>query len=174
MKKKLILDVDGVKRNVISPILSDYNKRFNENIQYSDITSFDFAPILNKLEDPYKFYFEDKAFEVFELSSAYEKNISHLVNTLSQKYYIHIVSDQKPSNEKYTVNWLNKQNIYFDDLTFTANKIDIESDLIIDDKPSTLIMFKEANKQAICYDQPWNSEVDVKRISTLEEFLSYE
>ena len=56
------IDVDGVLRDIITPMCELYNEKFDENIKPEDISEYDVSTTFKKCEDIKNFFFIIKSF----------------------------------------------------------------------------------------------------------------
>lgn len=88
---------------------------------------------------------------------------------------IHIVTDRsmgRPgASEKATRVWLDKYDMPFDSLTFSADKTVVNLDVMVDDKPSNYEALRAAGVDARLLTRPWNQHVpDARRVRDLLHF----
>lgn len=177
-KKTLLLDVDGVLRNTVDPVLKIYKRDFDihSHAEHDDVKTYSMQSVCPRVSDlAVKFFYPGKyAKEIFSTGKPYEKNISSTIKKISKKFNIHIVTHQYMGNESITIDWLIKHDIYYDNITFSSDKTVVRGDYIIDDKTSNLIdiNLKCHGVIPIAYDQPWNKDWIGKRIKTLDQFIN--
>jgi len=58
-----------------------------------------------------------------------------------------------------TANWLDEHNIPYRDLCFIGAKPDVGADLYIDDAPHNVTALRDAGREVIVFDQPYNREL---------------
>lgn len=58
-----------------------------------------------------------------------------------------------------TANWLDEHNIPYRDLCFIGAKPDVGADLYIDDAPHNVLALRDAGREVIVFDQPYNREL---------------
>lgn len=169
MKKTLILDVDGVLRDIVSRTMEIYRRDIEpgNNTRYDEIDTYDMR-VLPKLGNTRQFFSGKYARDIFCDSFPYEHNIGMIVQDLSRKYNIHIVTNQFLGNENYTLKWLNKYNIKYDAITFTADKSLVTGDVMVDDYWKNLESF---NGRRILFHQPYNKNYNFERIKSLKELI---
>ena len=172
MKKKLVIDIDDVLRELTEAFISVYKKYYDKTslITIKNITDFDFLRFFKKISFLSKEeFFKKHAEELFLYSKCNSEAISFL-EYAKDKYDIIIASNQLKGLEYLSCKWLNNNNILYNSLMFTKDKKNL-GDILIDDN---LINLKEFNKQAICFDRPWNKKFNGNRIYSLLEFKKYE
>lgn len=72
-----------------------------------------------------------------------------------------------------TAAWLDAVNIPYRDLAFLAKKTDLYADIYIDDAPSNLQAFREADRDFIIFDAPYNQEELGWRADNWEDVYDY-
>lgn len=65
-----------------------------------------------------------------------------------------------------TANWLDEHNIPYRDLCFIGAKPDVGADLYIDDAPHNVAALRDAGREVIVFDQPYNHELPGPRAYT--------
>jgi len=169
MKKTIKLDVDGVLRDVVTPLLEIYNDTYKDNVKHDDIIEWDISKFL-KYDAKYNNMFAEYPEHIFRDGKLYNPNTSRILRELQTEYNIHITTHQFKGLEIYTVEWLYKHKIPYDYLSFAKDKTRIRGDFLIDDGEhnlNTSLSFEEA----ICFDQPWNQKWNGRRIKTLDELI---
>jgi len=76
-----------------------------------------------------------------------------------------LVSAQREHCEEPTRQWLEKWGFDFDEIHFTKEKWSVDVDILIDDSPEKLDIFKDrsvAYGNSICYKQTWNQDSQKK------------
>lgn len=171
MKETIKLDIDGVLRDCVTPLLDIYNKKFKENVKYENIAGWDIGEYLTK--DPnYAKYFTEYPNEIFRDGPLYNPDTSEILNKINEKYDIHIVTHQFKGLEAHTIQWLHKHKIPYDAITFTKNKKIILGKYLIDDATHN-IRDNNGYEIPVVFDQPWNKGMrGYKRISSLEELAT--
>lgn len=64
-----------------------------------------------------------------------------------------------------TAQWLDKNNIPYRDIMFTARKTDIYADLYLDDSPENIISFQKANRPFVIFDALYNRDLEGPRVT---------
>ena len=157
------VDVDGVLRDIHTPYINIYNKIHNTNYVLSDIVNYSLN-ILLKLEKPKEFFLKHYI-PIFRDAKPYD-NIEYL-NKLSKNNTIQIVTSQYKGLESTTIDWLNKNNVYYDSIHFTHDKQLIKGDVFLDDYIYHLN--KSTCSDVICMDRTYNKEWNGKRISDIKD-----
>lgn len=96
-------------------------------------------------------------------------------NIKAAGHSIHIVTDRKVGSpgkaERSTVYWLNRYDLPYDSLTFSADKTVVNLDVMVDDKPANYEALTTAGVDAHLLTRPWNQHVtDAKRVLDLLHF----
>lgn len=169
------IDMDGVIRNIIPTMLKIYNSEFNENLKETDITVYNvntsfpkFISEKGKLATDVFFVDNDK--EIFLNSNAFigSKEAIDMLHRAGHKIIIctwQITYEAK----QYTLEFLENNKIYYDDICFTKDKQLIKSDIIIDDNIEFLERDLSDNK--ICISAAYNREWEGKKYDSLYSFV---
>lgn len=163
MLDKLIflVDVDGVLRDITTPMLRIYNKVFDEHLEESDLKDYDVSVSFPRVSElgvkASDYFFKTCAKEIFLKASAYP-NAAEAVSILRNYGKVIIATNQSTIDSKrYTLEWLDKNKIQYDGIFFTSDKSLIPCNVIIDDAPY-FIRNSNANTK-IVLDQPYNKFV---------------
>jgi 5'(3')-deoxyribonucleotidase len=165
------LDIDGVLRDINTTFCKLLLEQYNYKVDYNDFNCYWFTnTIMNDLPNfNSKKFMIDNKIEIFGNSKPYYENIE-ILDKLSEKYKIKIVSAQFNETEKITDKWLNKYKILknVDEVIYTTNKKAIKGDFLVDDCIHNLFY-----KNDICVARPWNKcGIGLfRRINKLEELL---
>ena len=169
------IDMDGVIRNIIPTMLKIYNSEFNENLKETDITVYNvntsfpkFISERGKLASDA--FFVDKAKEIFLDSDSFigAKEAIDMLHRAGHKIIIctwQITYEAK----QYTLEFLENNKIYYDDICFTKDKQLIKSDVIIDDNIEFLE--KDLSNKKVCISAAYNQEWNYDRYETLYSFV---
>ncbi|MBO5387047.1 MAG: hypothetical protein J6A59_02740 [Lachnospiraceae bacterium] len=175
MKKKILLDIDGVMANMKRHLQDKLHKiAYEKGIKIQcDNTNYSFSKYLGP--ELTRLLFDELYDDFIENGEAYDY-ISEVTHKLSEKYEIHIVTsrgtgdpkqfteDEIKKKELHRVNtkkWLDKHNIVYNYLVFDCDKINYINnnniDVAVEDWLDTLLKI-ETRTQAIpiCYDQTYN------------------
>lgn len=72
-----------------------------------------------------------------------------------------------------TANWLDQHNIPYRDLCFIGAKPDVGADLYIDDAPHNVTALRDAGREVIVFDQPYNRHLPGPRAHTWRDVLQH-
>ena len=72
-----------------------------------------------------------------------------------------------------TANWLDDHNIPYRDLCFIGAKPDVGADLYIDDAPHNVTALRDAGREVIVFDQPYNRSLAGPRAATWPEVVAH-
>lgn len=170
------IDVDGVIRDIFTPMLEIYNSNFNTNLVLEDIFDYDVEKVFTKVKEFYSVSAADWFFDVngrslFLYSNPYE-GVAKAINKLRENGHKVVIVTWQPSleNKVNTLKFLEKNNIQYDDICFTRDKWMIESDYLIDDNPEFLLDLRD-NSCKIAIDFPYNRHVNdyvIRRYNLME------
>ncbi len=160
------LDIDGVLRDIITPMVELYNAKFSNiltrPLTTDDVTSYNlnvsFPLVKEKLHiNPFDFFFRDHDLDILKMADACP-GADDAVNELRSMGYKIIITSYQPTDsaKKLTIDWLRNHDIHYDYIVFTnsESKKDIVCDFIIDDRPKYLI--DSDDKYKVCIRQPYN------------------
>ena len=172
------IDIDGVLRNILNTMCDIYNKEFCTNIKEDDVEVYYVDNFFTLIKERLgisgiKFFFEDNGFRIFRCSKPYD-GVRDAMNKLHEMgHKIVIVSFQRSyENMVDTLEWLNSNNIYYDDICFTKNKDIVKADIMVDDNPEFLYQITD-NCQAVLIDMPYNKNCgDFKRCKSFCDFVN--
>ena len=170
-KPTIIIDIDGVIRNIFSRMVEVINEHLYLNIKESSINSWDLESCIDV--DPV-WLFTTFGRQIFYESKPYPDTIKHL-SMISDSYNIILVSNQiTKENEEYTTQWLTKCGIKIlvDKVIYTKDKNSVEADIIIDDYPENLKGHNARYKYL--YDQYHNRDCkEYNRVYNLHHLISW-
>jgi len=171
---KIILDIDGVVRDIHTPICKIYQREYNNNsnIKLSDIKQYDLQPtfplITNKEE-----FFRVHAEEIFYQSKPYNKYDVVSIMRLMNNNTVHFVSSQLNGVEYLTENWLKLNGFPYDSLTFSSDKAIIGGNICLDDCIDNLIKVQNKGIYPVCFSRPWNNNWYGSKIKDFKEFIDF-
>ena len=162
--KNLILDVDGVMVDLITPLLERYNKIYDTDFKYSDIKDYNLRNTLQYFNqvflDDYDLYFNLKFLD---------DRIPEILLELKEKYNIYIVTSLPLRCSKAVAGRLaffeenlliqssNFENLIFSQYKNIITKHSFQT-VIVDDCIETLEKSVLVLDKQIVFNQPWNQE----------------
>lgn len=155
------IDIDGVLRNILYTMCEIYNEQFCTNIKEDNVDKYNVDDFFTLVKEnlnisAVKFFFEDNGFRIFRCSRPYDGVREAIKKLHEMGHKIVIVSYQRSHENKIdTLEWLNSNNIFYDDICFTKNKDIIKGDIIVDDNPEFLEQVTD-NCQPVLIDMPYN------------------
>lgn len=176
------VDVDGVIRDIFTPMCNLYNSTFGVSINPDDVKDYNvevsFPLIREKLgKSAFEWFFVDNADEIFLYSKPFPKVAEALRKLREYGAHVMIVTWQHTyGNKVRTLKFLERNGIEYDDILFTKEKWRIEADYIIDDNPKFLFD-KEEKSIKIMVDAPYNRQSPMKpkgiRVDNLSEAIKF-
>lgn len=172
------IDIDGVLTDEHSFIIDFASKYLNErNIPYTvhkDI--YDSEKVFDVSKEVWREFWKEHIFY-------YSKNVqarpfaSEVINKLKKenieifiitaRYYTTYENEHTEEMQKIVKEWLNNNNIPYDKIIFSEEKVDIckkyEIDLMIEDKPENILSISN-EIPVICYDHLYNAKLNNKNI----------
>lgn len=170
------IDVDGVLTDIRYFEISKGEKFFKKNV--TNIKGLEIKDIFDvSKEDANDFW--NKHMEEYATVYPARPNASLITNKLhADGFHLTIITARKYENgytfmkpdemPKYVVNWLKKNDIYFDDVVFTKESkrnaiIDNKIDYMVDDSPKNIEELSFLTK-VIVYDDPSNEHMHGENI----------
>lgn len=171
--RTVAIDVDSVLADVMLVWADEYNRRRGTRITKDDITQWDIPTILPITPDDVYKYFSHVWEKRWEEIPPTEPAIGSVTKRLHKKgYRVSIITKRERPTVAYVAKWLDRQQVYADDLLFIYDAVPKASypfDVLIDDAPKNLIDIT-APKSAILFNQPWNKDFSWPvRVNTLSE-----
>jgi len=170
------IDMDGVIRDIVPTMVKIYNNEFKQNMSVDEVTEYNvnscFMDIISKTGKlATDYFFIDNAEEIFTKSKLCNgaKEAIDMLHRAGHKIII-CTWQQTHESKIYTLNYLNDNNIYYDDICFTKEKELVKSDVMIDDNSDFLK--SDPSEKKICIDAPYNREYkDCERYNSLYDFV---
>jgi len=136
MEKKytFVIDCDEVLRPLIRNMVDVYNKHFNDNKRFEDVTVMNSNTAFPKLApNAPEWFFQEHGEETYKMRPPIDKAADAL--RILRKYgTVIIASYQSSTNNKiWTLEWFDQYGIEYDDVFFGADKRKIMCDFFIDD-----------------------------------------
>lgn len=172
------IDIDGVLTDEYSFVLDYGTKYFSEKkIKYNlhnDI--YDSENIFEVTEKQYNDFWEKYIFYYSEniLIRPFASEVIKRLKSDGNDIYIITSRSFTTSENKYKAKmqnivkeWLDKNNVVYDELIFSRNKSDIckekNIDIMIEDKPENISLISK-DRLVICYDHPYNNKLTNENI----------
>lgn len=162
------IDLDEVLRCTLCKMIEVYNKNFNDNKQYDEITSFVCEESFPRIEKETgikagEWFFQLHSKEIFEETEPIEGALEAFKEL--QKYgKVIIVTYQKTiENKIQALKWLDKWGFPVNDICFLKDKTLLHTDYLIDDNDWNFIGSNA--KIGILIDAPYNYNKDIEEIS---------
>jgi uncharacterized HAD superfamily protein len=165
------IDVDGVIRDHVTGLREVYLKDFPGHVVLP-VTAWDVSLFYPIGKDIYDYWFRRRPLEAFGFAPVYDGARVALQKLWRLGHRIHIITSQVKRIEDITVKWLHQNDIPYDSIHFTDAKHLVKCDLYVDDAPHNLMALYEAGLNVVCFDRPWNQEVDwCHRVRTYDELV---
>lgn len=172
------IDIDGVLTDEYSFVLDYGTKYFSEKkIKYklhNDI--YDNENIFEVTEKQYNDFWEKYIFYYSEniLIRPFASEVIKRLKSDGNDIYIITSRSFTTYENKYKAKmqnivkeWLDKNNVVYDELIFSKNKSDIckekNIDIMIEDKPENISLISK-DRLVICYDHPYNNKLTNENI----------
>ena len=174
MGLRIGIDCDGVLRDFIPDLVNkikEIHPEHSDKILQSNSWEWEsWLPFWTDAETE-KFVFEDHYKDLFgpnanPIPSSLEDWPKLVEWAKEHDHELILVSAQREHCKDITEDWLQRWGFLgFDEIHFTKEKWSIDVDLLIDDSPEKLDIFKErsvAYGNSICYKQTWNQDSQKK------------
>tara|TARA_Y100000310_G_scaffold236736_1_gene239974 strand:+ start:32 stop:595 length:564 start_codon:yes stop_codon:yes gene_type:complete len=170
------IDADGVLRDFIPHLINHIKENHPEHADKIGVpTSWDWEqwlPFWNS-DETEEYIFKNHYKELFgPETSVIESSFEDWTKIKEwAKEYDHeliLVSAQRKQCIDLTLEWLQRWGFTFDEIHFTPHKWSVDVDVLIDDSPTKLGMFKKksvADGVPICFRQSWNTKSQKSKIS---------
>ena len=170
------IDVDGVLRDLIGHLtnhIKENHPEYTDKILTSTSWNWhDWLPFWTE-EEAEKYIFEDNYIDLFgidcpPIQSSLEDWIPLKRWAEDEGHELVMVSAQRKQTQEITDLWLEKWGFDFKEKHYTHDKWSVDVDVLIDDSPEKLNIFKErsvAYGNPICMKQTWNTECQKSMMS---------
>lgn len=172
------IDVDGVIRNMFDNMCDIYNKEFNENLTVNDIWDYDVEKVFPRIKEELnisaaEYFFQVHAKELFLDSEPYDGVKESIEKLRDNGYKIVIATWQYTlENKLYTLEFLDRYEIPYDDICFTKDKWMICADWMIDDNPEFILDDKDLSSHKILIQMPYNKNTKYGNYCVSENLLN--
>ena len=171
---RFLVDVDDVLRNLCGNMLRIYNKEFNDNKKDEDLSNYfvnvSFPKVVEKHGDATKWFFQEHGHELFYGSDAINGAVN-AINILKKYGTVQIVTKQRSTQNKIdTLNWLDKNEIQYDSVSFVKDKSVVCCDVFVDDYHENFINCGGDGAVGIIINRPYNKNIDLEELKTKTNF----
>lgn len=172
------IDIDGVLTDEHRFII-DYGTKYfnNRNIPYKlhkDI--YDSEKIFEVTKEQYNEFWKQNLL-YYSQNISIRPFASEIINKLKKednevyiitaRYFTTYENKDKEQMQNIVKEWLDKNNVLYDEIIFSENKLDIckefNIDIMIEDKPENILGISN-EIPVICYDHPYNENLCSKNI----------
>lgn len=171
---KIGIDIDGVLTD-ISKFYLDYGAKFafENNIKIVNPNAYEIEEMLNLEEGAHKEFWAK--YDDYYTKKIYTREFaSEVIRKLKEEgNEIHLLTARNPKseqNEKWTTDWLEENNIYYDKLIFIDKQLKLEYcknnniDLMIEDNTNTILAISKLIP-VICLDNRYNQNCEGNNIT---------
>ena len=167
------IDCDGVLRDFIPDLIDSIKETHPQHAdKIKPVHAWEWESWLPfwTEEETEKYVFEDNYIDFFGVDCPPIKSSVEDWPKLKQwakdnGHELILVSAQRPHCEELTDAWLQRWGFMFDEVHYTKHKWSVDVDVLIDDSPEKLDIFKDrsvAYGNSICYNQSWNQDSQKK------------
>lgn len=179
MKAIIGLDVDGVIRDIYSPLLSIIEDMYPGSVKSKVISGYDFPNIDLPLETILNVMFSLCSKEIFEDSlaynGAYDDFITLLEWTKENDCKLVCATHQQHEIIHHTLIWLGKHRFNFEEIYISGEKEKLPIDFLIDDSAKNFEAWSLSDKTPnnfILVNRDWNLDCKVEnRIFNVKEAI---
>ena len=170
------IDCDGVLRDLIPDIVNkikETNPEHGDKIKTPNSWNWeDWLPFWTE-EETEKYVFEDNYLDFFgpecpPIDSSVEDWPKLKEWAKENGHELILVSAQREQTKELTTQWLQRWGFVFDEMHYTHKKWSVDVDVLIDDSPEKLSVFKKKSVSGgvpIVYRQTWNTKSQKSKIS---------
>jgi FMN phosphatase YigB (HAD superfamily) len=173
---KIVIDIDEVLRQFINRLIIVY-KHYYPDHEIKEITEWKLAPFFPIGDRITDFYAKNFTLNIYLYADPFE-GTKKFIDILKEMNHDIILVSSQPSleAEKFTIDWLEKNNIYYDVISFMNKKRSkhkwlIEGDIYLDDSPENIIELRKQGKRAVYFTRKWNENYPGERVSSFQEFI---
>ena len=162
---RIAIDFDQVLFPTLEKVLDTYNKRFNTNIELSQITTYSLYECLDHtVADEIISLFVDKS--IYSNLQPYKGSIKAVKGLVDRGYEVYIATASDIRNMEWKERLLQRHFPFIpkDNLIRINNKKLLNVDIMIDDKMDHLI---QTFAERICFAQPWNQDKEADYIYSI-------
>ena len=159
----IAIDVDGVLRNNLGIMVDMYNNEFHLNMKTTDVKDFlteiSFPLIEEKLGiRASEYFFKNNAKKIFLDAPPYP-NVAEDIKALQEVADVVIITYQKDfTNKRYTLEWLEKNNIEPNGICFLRDKTVVHCDALVDDNDWNFLGTHVGT--SVLVKQPYNEKAE--------------
>lgn len=155
----ICIDFDNVINNLTEKTLETYNAQKLQQIQMSDLTTYNFDDCLSKkdAEGIMKLFKNKGLWDALKPIAGSREALQQLIDA---GHKIYIVTATSQENFPWKIQWLKKWFPFFnsDNVIRIMDKSLLKCDILIEDSLEQLIKHKLCHR--ICLDYPWNHNVE--------------
>jgi len=183
----IAVDLDDVLADSLTSFIEFYNKYYDKELRYEDFTAYTLNEIKRIPREE-----ENKILEHFDKSEYFDnikpmRDAVEVIEELSKKHEIIIITSRTKDKEQKTINWVNKflkgiKKVYFIRKNYhekpkTKSEIckEINANILIEDNLSYAKNCAENGIKVLLVDYPWNQEKNlhplIRRVKSWKEIL---
>ena len=167
------IDIDGVLTDEHRFIIDNGTKYFSDrNIQYKVHTDiYDSEKVFEVTNEQYSEFWKNYLFD-YSKNTLIRPFASQIINKLKKenneiyiitaRYFTTYENENKERMQNIVKEWLDKNNVVYDEIIFSENKVDVCNKLnihvMIEDKPENILSISN-EIPVICYDHPYNEKL---------------
>lgn len=168
MKKRALLDLDGVIRDYTGAVTKVYLQYYPDHT-VKKILSRNLEEYFPVRENIYSFIF-DHFPEITEEMQLYP-GIQEVLQKEREQFEIVIVTSQEEWGVEATLSWIERKGLPVDDVIFTFNKESVSGYALLDDWEWNVEMFLQTGRRAYLLEQPWNQSWHGPKVKSVQQFF---
>lgn len=157
IQQRLVVDIDGVLADHVPALLAEHNRNREVPISREEITDY------HMLAGAVRVVYADER-RIEEMPLIDENAPGVLAELIRLGCFVIIATTRPERLRKVTEHWLAKHRIPYHELCFTARKVSVRGDILIDDNPDEVLAWATARRTALLYSHPWNSGLICDRV----------
>lgn len=181
MRKRLGLDIDGVIADSQTVIIECLNQYFNKNYQKSDFINFDPLKMFGVDRDTVDRLIMKRELDIIERSQPIA-GAAEIIRQLHSEFSIHLISARTVSYFNHTVEWLDKNDINYDNLILLGHHdkrhscIDENVCLFVEDNKKNAHQIISCGIPVYLFDAAYNQGAlpgSIRRVYSWAELLNH-
>ncbi len=157
------MDLDNTLLNTTSACIACFDELTGITLTSADGDHYRYYEFYGWDEEMYEYVYRRHGHKIHWSSLPYPNAVA-VVNQLSKKYRLTIMTARPDVFSRVTYDWLRHHRIEFNDLVFERDKFatcqTLNVDVLIDDAPHYAQEFSEKGKHFVIMDQPYNRQVE--------------
>jgi 5'(3')-deoxyribonucleotidase len=169
MKKRVLIDLDGVIRDFIGGVSTVYSQYYPDH-EVKPVKSRELHEFYPIGYDIYNFIFEHH--REWSEASGILPGAREAIQQYRDRYEIIIATSQEEWGIEDVYDWLDKHEVYYDDVVISFEKHLLDGIALLDDYEQNVEQFQKTGRLGVCFSQQWNQHWNNGfKVSSIEEFF---